>query len=403
MRLPSAISSVLSISLSIFLLTAIPHISAEHTSNWAVLVGTSRFWFNYRHLANVLSLYRTVKRLGIPDSQIILMLPDDMACNPRNAFPGTVYNNADRALDLYGDNIEVDYRGYEVTVESFIRLLTDRLGDDVPRSKRLGSDAGSNVLVYMTGHGGEKFLKFQDSEEIGAWDLADAFGQMWEKKRYHELLFMIDTCQANTMYTHFYSPNIIATGSSALSQSSYSHHADSDVGVAVIDRWTYYILEFLETQVTNQNSKRTLGDLFDSYDEDKIHSQPGVRWDLFPGGEFEGRRRMVMDFFGNVQNVDVDGDNANITDPGSLKEDLVAIARLVEEWKRRESHEQASSMEPISSNTTETAPTSTPPYQRSPGAMKMDDSKSWSNQLVGLSVLTSLGAAWFAGSLLGKS
>lgn len=154
-----------------------------HTSNWAVLVSTSRFWFNYRHLANVLSLYRTVKRLGIPDSQIILMLPDDMACNPRNAFPGTVYNNADRALDLYGDNIEVDYRGYEVTVENFIRLLTDRLGEDVPRGKRLGSDAGSNVLVYMTGHGGNEFLKFQDSEEIGSWDLADAFEQMWEKKR----------------------------------------------------------------------------------------------------------------------------------------------------------------------------------------------------------------------------
>lgn len=269
-------------------------VTSEHTSNWAVLVSTSRFWFNYRHLANVLSLYRTVKRLGIPDSQIILMLPDDMACNPRNAFPGTVYSNADRAVDLYGDNIEVDYRGYEVTVENFIRLLTDRLDEDVPRSKRLGSDAGSNVLVYMTGHGGDQFLKFQDAEEIGAWDLADAFGQMWEKKRYHELLFMIDTCQANTMYTHFYSPNIVATGSSELDQSSYSHHADNDVGVAVIDRWTYYVLEFLETQVTSANSKLNLGDLFDSYDESKIHSQPGVRWDLFPGGEPEGRLRTVV-------------------------------------------------------------------------------------------------------------
>lgn len=165
-------------------LSILPYLATPlHTSNWAVLVSTSRFWFNYRHLANVLSLYRTVKRLGIPDSQIILMLPDDMACNPRNAFPGTVYNNADRALDLYGDNIEVDYRGYEVTVENFIRLLTDRLGEDVPRGKRLGSDAGSNVLVYMTGHGGNEFLKFQDSEEIGSWDLADAFEQMWEKKR----------------------------------------------------------------------------------------------------------------------------------------------------------------------------------------------------------------------------
>ena len=68
--------------------------------------------------------YRTVKRLGIPDSNIILMLADDVACNPRNKFAGSVYAEAGRHLDLYGENIEVDYRGYEVTVENFIRLLT---------------------------------------------------------------------------------------------------------------------------------------------------------------------------------------------------------------------------------------------------------------------------------------
>jgi len=34
--------------------------------------------------------HRTVKRLGIPDSHIILMLGDDMACNARNAYPGGV-------------------------------------------------------------------------------------------------------------------------------------------------------------------------------------------------------------------------------------------------------------------------------------------------------------------------
>ena len=56
--------------------------SEEHTSNWAVLVCASRYWFNYRHIANTLSMYRTVKRLGIPDSNIILMLADDMARRP---------------------------------------------------------------------------------------------------------------------------------------------------------------------------------------------------------------------------------------------------------------------------------------------------------------------------------
>lgn len=55
------------------------------------------------------------------------MLADDMACNPRNMFPGTVYSNQNRKLDLYGDAVEVDYRGDEVTVENFIRLLTGKV------------------------------------------------------------------------------------------------------------------------------------------------------------------------------------------------------------------------------------------------------------------------------------
>ena len=75
-------------------------------------------------MANTLAMYRTIKRLGIPDSNIILMLADDVACNPRNTFPATVYAETGRSLDLYGEGIEVDYRGYEVTVESFLRLLT---------------------------------------------------------------------------------------------------------------------------------------------------------------------------------------------------------------------------------------------------------------------------------------
>ncbi|CAG8536955.1 9955_t:CDS:2 [Paraglomus occultum] len=281
-----------------------------HTNNWAVLVCTSRFWFNYRHIANTLSIYRTVKRLGIPDSNIILMLADDVACNARNAFPATVFNNAGKYLDLYGDNVEVDYRGYEVTVENFIRVLTGRVSPETPRSKRLLSDDRSNILVYMTGHGGSEFLKFQDAEEISSYDIADAFEQMWEKRRYHEILFMIDTCQANTMYSQIYSPNILSTGSSKLGENSYSHHMDNEIGVAVIDRFTYYNLEFLEK--IDMQSKATLKDLFETYDPAQMHSTPGVRSDLF-------RRPLdkvlVTDFFGNVQNVELTDHKYELTQP----------------------------------------------------------------------------------------
>lgn len=381
LRLPAVLAAVL--------LAPATLVAAEHTSNWAVLVSTSRFWFNYRHLANVLSIYRTVKRLGIPDSQIILMLPDDMACNPRNAFPGTVYSNADRAVDLYGDNIEVDYRGYEVTVENFIRLLTDRVGDEMPRSKRLLTDDRSNILVYMTGHGGNEFLKFQDAEEIGAYDLADAFEQMWEKKRYHEILFMIDTCQANTMYSKLYSPNIIATGSSELDQSSYSHHADNDVGVAVIDRYTYYNLEFLETQVRDINSKKTVGDLFDSYDYEKIHSHAGVRYDLFRGGAEAARSRLITDFFGNVQNVEVDG-----TKNTTLEEDLLSLSKTIAALKNIANEEETAR------KTNETAKAKPEARKKMQFAKPLTDDNWWTKKLFGATAVAGCALLWGLGSYL---
>lgn len=55
------------------------------------------------------------------------MLADDMACNPRNVYPGQIFNNENKKLNLYGEHIEVDYRGYEVTVANFIRVLTGML------------------------------------------------------------------------------------------------------------------------------------------------------------------------------------------------------------------------------------------------------------------------------------
>ncbi|KAL2314297.1 GPI-anchor transamidase [Schizosaccharomyces pombe] len=299
---------------ALLLLNLLQIIAAEssHTNNWAVLISTSRFWFNYRHTANVLGIYRSVKRLGIPDSQIILMIADDYACNSRNLFPGTVFDNADRALDLYGEEIEIDYKGYEVTVEAFIRLLTERVPENTPASKRLLTNERSNILIYMTGHGGDGFIKFQDAEELSSEDLADAIEQMHQHKRYNEILFMVDTCQANSLYTKIYSPNVLAIGSSEVGTSSYSHHADIDIGVAVIDRFTFSNLEFLENRVDSK-SKLTMQDLINSYNPYEIHSTPGVQ-------PINLRRSpddiLITDFFGNVRDIELHSEKINWMLPG---------------------------------------------------------------------------------------
>ncbi|KAM0750442.1 hypothetical protein T439DRAFT_326408 [Meredithblackwellia eburnea MCA 4105] len=355
--------------------------SVSHsTNNWAVLVCSSRFWFNYRHIANTLAMYRTVKRLGIPDSQIILMLADDVACNPRNPFAGTVYSNADRKTDLYGEKIEVDYKGDEVNVETFLRVLSGRLPESTPPNKRLMTDSRSNIFVYMTGHGGDEFLKFQDNEEISAFDIADAFGGMWAKGRYNEILFMVDTCQANTLYTKFYSPNIIATGSSAKDENSYSHHADNDIGVAVTDRYTHHVLTFLES--INKTSKVTLQNLFDTFTFEVMHSNAGVRSDLFHRPLNE---TLLTDFFGGVSQVELS--------PNSWDED-------------DDSSELQSSDSPSSATYDSGTGTNTNSLIGSPKVLKVENNKSldlnWNNPralaAAGLVLLLQVG-----GILLAKS
>ncbi|KAF8057151.1 PIG-K [Scenedesmus sp. PABB004] len=279
---------------------AAPHAPepAPHTSNWAVLVATSKYWYNYRHIANALSFYRTVKRLGIPDSHIVLMLAEEVACNARNAHPGAVFNDAGHALNVYGSTVEVDYRGAEVTVENFIRVLTGRHDPAVPRPKRMLSDRGSNVLVYISGHGGNEFMKFQDTAELMAQDVADAVQQMHEKGRYRELLLVVETCQAATLYSRITSPNVLAMASSLKGESSYSHVTDADVGLSLIDRFTWSSLDFFER--VDSHSNATLADLMAIYRHEVLDS-------TFHCDARNYRRPLdsvrVTDFFGSVSPV----------------------------------------------------------------------------------------------------
>lgn len=220
------------------------------------------------------------------------------------------------------------------------------------------------------------------------------------------MLFMIDTCQANTMYSKFYSPNILATGSSKLDESSLSHHGDNDVGVAVIDRYTYYNLEFLETNVKNSSSKHTMKDLFDSYDIAKIHSTPGVRTDLFNRKLDEV---LITDFFGNVQNVEVDGEG----EEDKWEVDVEELRKLAEGMQKEGRNEGKCGVEtveelkkkkasPAEKSPRETEAKKQPPVVRRVNAMKVEEKTSLVRNTVGVAALAVCAAAWFLAPVLGK-
>lgn len=267
-------------------------------NNWAVLIDTSRYFYNYRHVSNTLVLYHTIKRLGIPDSNIILMLAEDIPCNSRNSKPGSVFRDHTNGENLYGEDVEVDYRGDEVSIENFLRLLTGRHRPNTPRNKRLLTDPMSNVLVYATGHSGKEFIKFQDFEELTSNDIADAFQQMYKQRRYRNIFWISDTCKAATLQNQFYSPNILAYGSSGQDENSYSHHSDDTIGAALVDRFTFYAYDFF--QRLEPSSSLTVKQFTDHFDPSLLLATPEMRTNLF---HKEPSRTKMTEFFASTSKM----------------------------------------------------------------------------------------------------
>jgi phosphatidylinositol glycan class K len=59
------------------------------------------------------------------------MLPENHACNPRNPFPGTVYDKKDHRSNLYCEDVEVDYKAEDLTYESILNLIRGRYSNYV--------------------------------------------------------------------------------------------------------------------------------------------------------------------------------------------------------------------------------------------------------------------------------
>jgi len=56
-------------------------VGLSSAANWAVLVAGSSGYDNYRHQADVCHAYQILHKNGIPDSNIVVMMYDDIAHN----------------------------------------------------------------------------------------------------------------------------------------------------------------------------------------------------------------------------------------------------------------------------------------------------------------------------------
>ena len=144
-----------------------------------------------------------MKKNGVPESNIILMMYDDIAGNAMNPFPGQVFNKPTAAgvpgVDVY-DGCVAEYTGKDVNRDVFLAVLT---GDaDAAGGRVLGSTAGDNVFVYYADHGAKGLVAMPANEKpVTAKDLQGALETMRSQDMYDRLVVYVEACESGSMFT----------------------------------------------------------------------------------------------------------------------------------------------------------------------------------------------------------
>jgi GPI-anchor transamidase subunit K len=244
--------------------------STRGNNNWAVIVSSSRYLFNYRHTANALTMYHALRQHGIDDDHILLFLSDSFACDPRNVYPAEIFGrqpshtndvggHAD--MNLYGCSAQVDYAGSDVDVRRFLSVLQGRYDENTPPTRRLLSDENSNIIIYISGHGAKSYFKFQDVEFLSSSDIAETLTMMHQQRRYGRVVFLADTCHAIALCEHITAPNVICLAASDADAESYSDQYEPNLGVHLNSFWMSEMYSLLNgTSCSDPRVKRYKGE-----------------------------------------------------------------------------------------------------------------------------------------------
>ena len=183
---------------------------------------------NYRHQADACHAYQVVTAGGIKPENVILLAVDDIANYRTNPFPGQVFNKPTDAgtpgVDVY-DGCVIDYKGSDVTPETFTKVLT---GDDSAGGKVLKSGADDRVFVNFVDHGAVGLIGFPTSQ-MHATELLAALQKMHDASMYKELVFYLEACESGSMFANLpANMNIYATTAANGKESSWGTYCMPD-------------------------------------------------------------------------------------------------------------------------------------------------------------------------------
>ena len=238
------------------------------TGQYAVLVQGSNGFDNYRHQADVLSIYQSLRRGGYPDDHIILIIDKSMAQDQQNPEPGVVRTSPDGPDLLSGTTAGsgipaalVDYDSADLTAADIADILAGRQSDRLPTV--LPQDPGNNVLFYWSGHGrstsrgGANEFVWR-STKSGHGFSARLLSQTAQQMQYRKLLIVAEPCYGECVIRNIDGlPGVLAMSGANAQEQSWADCWSNDAKVWMCDRFSQNLVSCLSA-----NPDTSFRDLF---------------------------------------------------------------------------------------------------------------------------------------------
>ena len=214
---------------------------------WALLVASSKDWKNYRHQADILSVYQMIRERGYPDDHIILIMEDDLAQNPKNPFKGEV--KTDLAESNLYQNFDIDYKMSDLTPTDIMNILSGKKTSRTPIV--IESTDKDNILIFWSGHGTQAELCWGD-EFMGVRKemVSNTLKQMAKEKKYRKMLFLIEACYSGSIVKDIQIPGALFITAANDKETSKADNFSNQLGVWMTNRVTYGLREQLETDMS---------------------------------------------------------------------------------------------------------------------------------------------------------
>lgn len=173
----------------------------EEGTHWALLIAGSAGYGNYRHQADVAHAYQVLKRAGLQEEHIVVMMADDVAYSFENPHPGELYNRP-KGPNVYA-GLKPDYTGFKVTAKNFLAVLAGdkkSLEPGAEGGKLITSGPNDRVFVYYADHGAPGIMGMPTGPFLYADQLIDTLEQKAKRREFKEMVLFIEACESGSMF-----------------------------------------------------------------------------------------------------------------------------------------------------------------------------------------------------------